>query len=1422
MKLILKLFIVVLYGNAIFSYASSAENSLAFLNVSKKLALTHSIVNSMVKGDEGHIWLGSQYGLLRFDGYKIKTYLHDADDSNSIISNVIYSLAKDSNGRIWVATLEGLSRYDPKQDTFTNFSYKPGQPQGLIENKVVSLFVDSQNRVWLSNWSKGLSLYNQDTQSFTHFSHQQNEPNSLASNNIRGVKEDKNGFIWVASRSKNKTKTGLHRLDPSNNSIQRYENMNPEQAFFWDTTNLHYASNNHLYVSAKNGGLVDVNLDDNTAKAIKVGAGKEVIITSIAETQKQLLWLGTLSNGLFQYDIRNRQIANFKHQQNDHSLSGDRVGALLYESNQLWIANGSHGISSLNLMSLTFERLIHDENSNNGIGPNPIFLGLSEGVNGQIWVSNMNQGLIQWQSGPDQNKAIEMLSKQHSLPKAKPQSLLVDSSGDIWIGTQNSGLFQYNSITQTSTHYSPEETGNRKLSGKSVRAIIEYPQGKIWAVINGQGLTAIDIKSKAVTDFKADTSGALKTNYTLNSLFVDSTGIFWLGTTSAGALEIDITTSSVRRHKKSSGSDGISNNYVTGFAETANGSIWLSSDSGLNRIIRKNEKVSYLQLKRENTFFKGAPISALQIDHQDNIWFSYQTHLARYSPKSKELRKFDVYSGSLPGSYVDGTSYKDSRGKLYFGGIGGLIAFTPGDINTLLDNPRLILDDLFINNQVVLAGASSLLKRALPYSSNITLNHKQSHFGLSFSTDQTTATDAIRYRYRLLGYDEQWIETDSENRRAVYTNLDAGEYNFQAQASNNGLWHSPITELQLTLLPAPWLSWWAYTLYLLFSFIIVGSFLWQRYKMYQAMKLKSEAIAQRNKQLSLTATLFQNTSEGVWLADNNFHYLAINTGFKEITGYEENEVKGQAVCISGPQDNGENFGRTLLSRVKNSKRWQGEVWNTRKNGEFYPMEIVIDKITITDEQSDNIEEQYVGVFSDITERRRAEEELRKMAFFDSLTQLPNRNQFQALVQSNISLCQADGKGEFLIMFIDLDNFKNINDSLGHSPGDEVLVYIANKLEKHVKKPMMAARLGGDEYAILVPSQAIGYNTLEFATDYLEKVLKLLRDNFVAESFQFNITASIGVAIYPSDGDNYADLSRSADTAMYEAKSKGRDQGQFYAQDMNQRAMQRLAYENELSNAIASDEIQPYFQAKANFKTGAIEGLEVLARWNSKKLGWVSPEVFIALAEETRRIDQLSEKLLKHSCLTILPIIQRQKFSGRMAFNLSAAQFNDKSLLMKIDNILQECAFPAEYLELEVTESLMMSDPDNAVKTLTRLRDKGISIALDDFGTGYSSLSHLKQLPLDVLKIDRSFIIDIAKNSRDRSMVSSIINLSHDLNLKVVAEGVEEQDQIMLLKDMGCDILQGYCLSKPLCDIDYLEFIAKSHNLYSAERSTAES
>lgn len=432
------------------------------------------------------------------------------------------------------------------------------------------------------------------------------------------------------------------------------------------------------------------------------------------------------------------------------------------------------------------------------------------------------------------------------------------------------------------------------------------------------------------------------------------------------------------------------------------------------------------------------------------------------------------------------------------------------------------------------------------------------------------------------------------------------------------------------------------------------------------------------------------------------------------------------------------------------------------------------------------------VIRDISERKRFEGELIHMAHHDALTGLPNRTLFFDRLRQGLYKRERSGK-MLAVVYLDLDRFKIINDTLGHHTGDQLLREVATRLRRVIRKADTISRLGGDEFTIIVDEIATSADALLVA----DKILDIFSAAFRLEGHEMFVTASMGVTLYPNDGDTAEKLLKNADTAMYHAKEEGRNSYRFFSEEMNLRVSERLSMETGLRHALARDEFLLHYQPRVNTATGRIVGVEALIRWRHPEKGLILPDAFIPLAEETGLIVPIGEWVLRSACAQASAWRQAGFAQLTISVNISCRQFIQDNLTASIRCILRESALEPSCLELEITESLIMINPEKAVRLLNELKEMGISIAIDDFGTGYSSLSLLKRLPADILKVDKSFIAGIPGNTSDQTLVTTIINMGHNLGLGLVAEGVENEAQLHFLEERGCREVQGYFFSKPL-------------------------
>ncbi|VAW98102.1 diguanylate cyclase/phosphodiesterase (GGDEF & EAL domains) with PAS/PAC sensor(s) [hydrothermal vent metagenome] len=541
----------------------------------------------------------------------------------------------------------------------------------------------------------------------------------------------------------------------------------------------------------------------------------------------------------------------------------------------------------------------------------------------------------------------------------------------------------------------------------------------------------------------------------------------------------------------------------------------------------------------------------------------------------------------------------------------------------------------------------------------------------------------------------------------------------------------------------------------------------------------------KNEQLT---RIFESTLEGILITDVTGVIQSVNPAFTFITGYSAIEAIGNTPMMLKSDRHDTSFFEKMWQSLVKHGQWEGEVWNQRKNGEVYPLWLVLTAIKGMESKPS----QYVGLFNDITEQKKNEQCIRFQAYHDALTELPNRLLFNDRLQ--VALAQALRASEKLaIMFIDLDRFKNINDSLGHAVGDQLLQEMAKRLQKFTRDEDTVARMGGDEFTILLPRFTRVHDVEQLAL----KILNGISLPFHIEGQELVVTSSIGISLYPNDGETLESLMKNADSAMYRAKDQGRNKYQLYNADMNAGAIEHLTMETQLRHALERNEFCLYYQPQVDINSGRLIGFEALLRWLHPQQGLLAPGKFITLLEETGLIVSVGEWILNQSCCQNFIWREAAFTPVRVAVNVSSFQFRATHINLLVAAALERSGLDAGGLEVEITEGAIMDNVTQNSETLQQLRDMGVAIAIDDFGTGYSSLSYLKQFPVDMLKIDQSFVRDITCNPQDMEIVRSIITMAHGLGLGAIAEGVEIIEQLELLRSLGCDQVQGYYTGRPL-------------------------
>lgn len=553
--------------------------------------------------------------------------------------------------------------------------------------------------------------------------------------------------------------------------------------------------------------------------------------------------------------------------------------------------------------------------------------------------------------------------------------------------------------------------------------------------------------------------------------------------------------------------------------------------------------------------------------------------------------------------------------------------------------------------------------------------------------------------------------------------------------------------------------------------------------------LSSQAnLKERNESLALAAQVFETSLHAITILSANGTILRANKAFSDITGYAANEVLGRNVAQFETSFVDADMRTTIVRALYAGGSWQGEARLLTKKGD----ELTVKQSISMLRDAGGAVRSIVAIFQDVTEQKLYERRLHQLAHFDVLTDLPNRRTFSDRIQHEINLAVRRGT-KLAVVFIDIDHFKTINDSLGHATGDRVLQTVAARLRACLRVGDTVARIGGDEFVVLLE----GNSKVESFERVATKLADSLTDAIEIDDREIYVAASMGISVYPRDGSDSETLLRNADTAMYRAKTAGRNCWRFFDESMALNATRRLELETALRRAAERNELVLYYQPQRSLHSERIVGVEALIRWERPGRGMISPMEFIPMAEESGLIIPIGDWVLLTACTQAAAWWRDSKTALRIAVNIAAKQIHHKDFVGLVSETLTKTGLPPELLELEITESSIIENVEETVSKLRQLKALGVTVAIDDFGTGYSSLSYLKQLPVDRLKIDRSFVKDTPDDADDCAIVRTIISMSHNLGLAVIAEGVESERQLDFLRAQHCDEIQGYLLSVPL-------------------------
>jgi len=1452
---------------------------------------------------------------------------------DGLSQSYVFDVVQDENGFIWIATQDGLNRYDGID--FKHYRTNIQDPNSVADNFIRNLFIDSKNRLWIGT-ANGVSLYLPETDNFKNFRSGEGS-NTLVDNMVWSISENKKKEVIVT------TENGFHKFDEQESQLNRRKigslnNKISAIKTIYQDHKLNYwlgTHDNGIYI-VNDSLTTSVSLSESNGWKLKIPA---TALNKIEEIDDDY-WLAT-NNGLYivnkDYKVKNHFIFSDEENAKDNYIR-DILSA---NNGDIWLAT-DNGIKILNLLSGNWKEFKNSPGKNTSLSDNHIFA-LFEDENNSIWISTYSgisvykpaEKLIQ--SSREFKKPINnyvdsmafhsgelffvhggVLYKGQQKPKpvtlpASASILSVASSGVNLIVTSHAGeLF----IRDEELGSFVEVVEWKKDVQQELSSKLLLTNNKVYFIDVDARFKYFDLQSRGVT--KYDTLEDKK----VSALAVDEDKNIWLSTYDNKILRFQ----SGKIQAKFTIAKEINFPFEQVRSISSMGD-WLLLGSRSHGAILFNKNSEDTTFFNEKMGLGNNFITDIVSDNNGTFWLSTNDGISAIEPKTKKLRNYSRDFGLLQSEYLTNSGTLSPDKIIYFGGINGFDYFSPSELSATeqkINKP--IFTNFLIANKKVDIGIEKenntrfKLSKPLSRLSKLELSYKDSPFSIEFIAPNTKLINQVKYKYRLVGLDESWIETDSSNRRATYTYPSSGNYTFEVTAYDK---YNPniaaSNKINIYVRPPWWLSSNAILLYGLVVLLILAYILQQiRHKRLYHMQIKQSEerlklslwgsgdemwdwniksskiyrsniwgildfpqdgtrnvggggetnihendntrirealqehidgnsehfevtyrvkdkngqwiwvldrgkIVERNdkgqpirmtgtlkdisqikradERLKLFAKCIENISDAVVIYDRKFTIVDVNKAFQRITGKNKQQMIGTQMKFSRYAD---KFLQAVKFHLLNKGSWHGEIESRRANGEVYLTDLNIDIIR---DESGNISH-FVGVFSDITKRKETEQELRRLANSDTLTGLPNRSYFQANQAKLVK-----NKTPHALLVFDLDNFKKVNDSMGHEVGDALLCRVANRIRNIGRKQDTVYRLGGDEFSIIIEDT----NDIHTITTIAKNILKTIAEPLKLKSQEIVLYSSIGIVLYPEDGASPQELLKNADTAMYHAKNSGGNKYQFFSESMNKQAVKRLQIESLIRHGLKEDNFSVFYQPKIEISTGKIAGMEALVRFETPSKGIISPAVFIPVSEETGQIIDIGEVVLRKACFATKKWVDSGLFDGRIAVNLSAVQFTQPNLVGMISDILHESQLPAKYLELEITEGTVMDSPQQAIDTMLQIRSMGIHLSLDDFGTGYSSLAYLKKFPLNTLKIDKAFVDDIETSEQGRNMVATIVTIAHNLGLHVVAEGVETNQQLSFLAGLRCEQLQGYLYSKPLAESAFQSYLL-SHQI--TDKSTS--
>jgi diguanylate cyclase (GGDEF)-like protein/PAS domain S-box-containing protein len=1477
--------------------AQAHERDYYFERIDSSQGLAQNSVGVIFQDPRGFLWLGTQGGLHRYDGYRLKHYRHDASRADSLPDNLVTAVASAGGGRLWVGTRSGgLTLFDTDADRVVSapaWSRRLGLISALAGGGSGTLWIGTQRGVFASDppYTALRTLWQTDvdTRRVSAFAAcADGDRYALAGDAVLALGSDASATRVLADGLTGASSLlclangdlllggaqGLLRIDRHDGATTSLWPRADDMAL--TSKNVRALAQDHagrLWLAVADIGLVRLDANAHTMRVLRPQSGipgtlPEAQIAKLYVDRSGLLWVGGITRGVAYTDPAGTPFRYvFDERRSDDPVDGNNVRALHEDADgSLWVGLGGNGLRHYDPVQGRFDdysdvfdaalpvRNAHDVR---------VYAIVPDGKDSYRLASNY--GVLAFQ--PRQRK-VRLLYRPDPDKTRSPlvRALLHAHDGSWWLGLFAGGVVRHKA-GQPPQWFQHVPGQADSLASDMVVSLAEDPDGAIWAG-TANGLSRIDPASGHVRSF----------------------------------------------HEIPGHADSLSGRVVTNLYFDDQGVLWVGTQTGLNRLRDVDAAGAHFRRYLTGSGLPDPTIYCIMEDAAQQLWLSTNLGVARLDPVSGQVRAFTARDGLQGMEYNSGACTRKTDGSILFGGVNGFDHVQPAAIVPSTFLPPTAITEVSV-------GVRSNAAPPPPAGQALDMPKAARVVRFDFAAMDFAAPAQNRFQYRLTGFDRDWVDAGTRHS-ATYTNLDAGTYRFEVRGSNHeGGFGTATAAVALHVVPPWWQSRPMRAAYAaLVALLLLAAFgvararrgeerrhqrqlreredrlsmaLWGSGDEFWDLDLRGgrlyrlgadqmlgrgaeheisldawrdhivhpEDLPQVQRALSahaegqadhfeqefrvrsardqwmwvlsrgkvverdgdghalrmsgtardighrrnaerdrrIAAEVIRSMTEAVTVTDLDFRFCSVNPAFTRMTGYGENEIVGRDAALLNCRQHSPEMYDKLRDEVVAHGHWRGEMWQRRKNGGEFLCWVEIGGVSDPDGERTH----YVAVLSDITDRKRAEQELRYLANYDMLTGLPNRTLLSERLGDAIMRSRRNGR-ILAVLYVDLDRFKQVNDSMGHATGDRLLKGVGARLRHCLREQDTVARVGGDEFTLVLEDVG-GVETAEATA---QRVIDAFNAPLLLDTRQeVVISTTVGIALYPEHGQSPNDLLKYADTAMYQAKQRGRNTWALYTEAMEVFARQRANMTGALRRAIERGELDVAYQPKLTLADDRIVGVEALARWHSKELGEVPPAVFVPLAEETGLIVEIGEFVLRRACADLA----RWRSDGlrdlNMAVNLSMAQLQRSELAGSLQAILGEHAIPARRIELELTESMLMGNVEHSMRTLGELKAIGVSLAIDDFGTGYSSLAYLKRLPIDTLKIDRAFINDVDTDTENAAITNTIISMAHSLGLHVVAEGVETAAELDYLRVRGCDAMQGNWLSVPLPADACLRFCA---------------